>query len=106
MSGTEGQPGSSRVDVVWHREENCTFRIFAESETTLDTLLDNLIVAIDRSRPNGDITWGPYTWQENEIAQNTPMVALQFSTTLPVADEIYPLVTIQSETFDLALTLV
>jgi hypothetical protein len=70
-------------------------RIFAESETTVEALLDNLVVAIDRTAGVSAVKWERYSWRENEIAQRGPMIELEFRLALPVPDEITTLVVIE-----------
>lgn len=90
----------TRAPAVWQREEQITCHVFAESEDTLDTLLDNLIVAIDRTAPNGSVIFGNYTWaatDKDEFAKRVPMVELQCVVKLPVLDEQKSLVEITAE---------
>lgn len=92
--------GKSRVPTVWNRREHIELRIFAESEETLDVLLDNIITAIDRSAPNGGIEWEEYTWIENEIGQRQPMIPLRLWAMFPVAEEIKKLTILAAEDFE------
>jgi hypothetical protein len=90
MTGAE----TTRTVSVWTRQERIRVCVFAESETTIETLLDNLIVAIDRTAGVSAFTQAAYIWHENEIAQRVPMVELEFRLSLPVLDEITTLVVI------------
>jgi hypothetical protein len=94
--GTMTDTETTRTVAVWQREEMQLVRIFAESETTAETLLDNLVVAIDRTAGVSAVKWERYSWRENEIAQRGPMIELEFRLALPVADEITTLVVIEA----------
>jgi hypothetical protein len=96
QGGTLTDTETTRTVAVWQREERIVARIFAESEDTIDVLLDNLIVAIDRTAGVSAFTKADYIWHENEIAQRAPMVELEFRLALPVADEITALVVIEA----------
>ncbi len=96
----EDDANGSRQPAVWLRQETILVRIFSENEDTAETLLDNLIVAIDHVRPNGAASWEDYQWQENEIAQRTPLIHLRFSIPLPVVDEIKGLTIITDENLE------
>lgn len=91
---TDGE--TTRTVSVWRRLELVRMCVFAESETTIDTLLDNLIVAVDRAAGVNAVRWEQYIWHENEHAQRIPMVELEFRLALPVADEISTLVFISA----------
>ena len=97
--GRETTGGTVREPAVWQREEEITCRIFAESEDTLDTLFDNVIVAIDNTARAYSIEFGDYTWtsDKDEFAKRIPMVELNMSLKLPVSDEQKTLVTITAE---------
>jgi hypothetical protein len=95
QGGTLTDTETTRTVAVWQREELIRVRVFAESESTIDTLLDNIITAIDRTAGVSAVTWGDYLWHENEIAQRIPMVELEFRLALPVPDEITTLVVIE-----------
>jgi hypothetical protein len=94
QGGTMTDGETTRTVSAWQRTERIVARIFAESEDTVETLLDNLIVAIDHAAGVSAFTRAEYLWQENEIAQRAPMIELEFRLSLPVADEISTLVTI------------
>lgn len=94
--GTLTDGDTSRTVSVWQRTERMRMVVFAESETTVETLLDNLIVAVDRAAGVNAVKWEQYLWHENEIAQRIPMVELEFRLALPVADEISTLVFISA----------
>jgi hypothetical protein len=96
QGGTKTDAETTRTVAVWQRAELIRCRVFAESETTVETLLDNLIVAIDRTAGVQAVKWDSYVWHENEIAQRVPMIDLEFRLALPVADEITTLVTIEA----------
>ncbi len=94
QGGTKTDDDTTRTVSVWQRSEAVLVRAFAESEDTIETLFENLITAIDRAAGVQAVTWGPYTWHENEIGQRVPMIDLEFRLALPVPDEITTLVTI------------
>jgi hypothetical protein len=96
QGGTLTDDDTTRTVSVWQRSERIVIRIFAESETTVETLLDNLIVAIDRTAGVAAVGWEQYLWHENEIGQRVPMIDLEFRLALPVADEITALVVIEA----------
>lgn len=90
----------TRTPSVKTRMEDILCRVFAESEDTLDTLLDNVIVAINQTAREPAVEWGEYTWeatQKDEFAKRIPMVELQFALRLPVADEQRSLTQITAE---------
>lgn len=98
--GRETTSGTVREPAVWERLERVTCLVFAENEDSLDTLLDNLIVAISRVAANGSAIFDSYTWQYNEVAQRIPVSELTFDLKLPVVDEYSPLVVITDEEHD------
>lgn len=90
----------TREPAVWMRLETVTCHLFAESEETLDVLLDSWIVALDNTAPNGSVQFTDYSWDStdaDEFAKRTPMVAASFVIKLPVVDEIGQLVEITAE---------
>ncbi len=89
--GRKNTADTERVPCVWERRELVECVIFAESEDTVEALLESLVTAIDKTAPNGAVAWEGYEWQENEIAQRVPLVRLNFRMRLPVPDEIKPL---------------
>lgn len=98
--GRETTGGTLREPAAWQRLEDITCHIFAESEDTLDTLLDNVIVAIDNTARAYSVILGDYTWEstaKDEFSKRIPMVALSMSLKLPVSDEQKALVTITAE---------
>ena len=89
-----------RVDSVWTRLEMVTCLVFAESEDSMETLLDNLITAIDQSERAPAVEWEGYEWSsttKDEFSKRIPMIELTFSIRLPVADAIKQLVEITDE---------
>lgn len=97
LNGDTDEATGSREPTAWERYERVTCGIFAESPATADTLLDNMIVAIDHTAPNGSVVWERYEWTENEIAQRVPLVRLVFSLKLPVVDEVKALTELTGE---------
>jgi hypothetical protein len=98
--GRLSSDGLTRVPAVLERRDGIACLVFAESEDTLDTLLDNLIVAIDHVAPAGGVTWGAYeflTEDKAEFATRVPVVQLEFALKLPVADEVRTLVEITGQ---------
>lgn len=90
----------TREPTVWMRLETVTCHLFAESEDTLETLLDAWIVALDNTAPNGGVIFTDYTWEasdKDEFAKRIPMIAASFVIKLPVVDSIGQLVEITDE---------
>lgn len=98
-----GGEGGVRIPTIYDRHESVDVVLHAESEESLDQLLDNMINAIDKVAPNGGINWENYEWNENEIAQRVPQVRLRFAVKLPVAEEIRPLTIITAEEMEFHL---
>jgi hypothetical protein len=96
QGGTMTDGETTRTVSAWTRAERIVVHIFAENTDTVETLLDNLIVAIDHAAGVSAFTRAEYLWQENELAQRVPMVELEFRLALPVADEITTLVIIEA----------
>ena len=82
---------------VWERFERVACLVFAKSPDDLDDLLDNLIVAIDHTAPNGSVIFDGYTWDYGEVSQRVPMSELQFEIKWPIPDEIKTLTVITDE---------
>lgn len=95
--GAEISGGTKKEPTVWARYERLNCLIMAESVDSLDTLLDNMIVAIDHTVPNGSAIFEGYSWDYDEVAQRVPATELVFSVQWPVADEIKDLVVITDE---------
>ena len=104
-SGLEGprqsggrEESTNRTPTAWERQERVVALIFAENFDTLDTLLDNLIVAVDRTYPNGSaLRDATYSFDWDNVNQRNPTAELEFMVKWPVADEIKGLTTITDE---------
>lgn len=88
---------TNKIPQVWSRFERVACLVFAENVDTLDALIDNLIVAVDRTAPNGSVIFDGYTWDYDEVAQRIPMSELIFEVQWPVADEVKALTEITAE---------
>lgn len=86
-----------REPAVWERLGAIDCLVFAENDETAETLLDNLIVAISQTAPNGSAIFEDYVWQHDEIAQREPLATLRVLIKWPVVDEISPLTEITDE---------
>ena len=80
---------NNRSPAVWERQERVACLVFAESVDTLDTLLDNLIVAADHTVPNGSgMLEATYDFDWVGVGKRIPSVRLEFMVKWPVLDEI------------------
>lgn len=95
--GREIASGTQRAPAVWSRFANIVCRVHAESTATLDTLHDNLIVAISKVAANGGAVFDDYTHEYNEVAVRVPVDVVNFTIEWPVVDEVKPLVFITDE---------
>lgn len=93
--GTEENGNRSPTELT--RLETVQCNVFAETEDTLDVLIDNVIAAIQGDAPGGSVQWGDYTWAHDEYAKRGVMVPLTFEIRLPVLSEQKALVTITDE---------
>ena len=92
------EESTNRTPTAWERQERVVALIFAENFDTLDTLLDNLIVAVDRTYPNGSaLRDATYSFDWDNVNQRNPTAELEFMVKWPVADEIKGLTTITDE---------
>lgn len=92
--GRETENGTVRQPAEWSRFERVTCHIMAENVDTLDTLLDNMIVAIDHTAPNGSVIFDGYSWDYDDVAQRIPATELVFEIQWPVSDAYRGLVVI------------
>lgn len=95
--GRETTSGTKREPAVWERIEEVECLVFAEDETNLELLLQNLIVSIDHTAPNGSAIFEGYSWEYDEVAKRVPLSRLVFKLKLPVVDETSPLTVITAE---------
>lgn len=89
--------GTSREPAVYFRHETIEAVVFAEDDDSLDTLVDNLLVAIDRVSPNGGVLFNDYDFNYDQYSKRIPITTLNFNVKLPVIDEIKPLTIILDE---------
>lgn len=92
---TEG--GTTREPSVHSRHEDIDVVVFAESVDNVDTLFDNLIVAIDRTAPNSGVEFSSYEFDYDQYSKRVPTIRFTITTKLPVVDEISPLTEITDE---------
>lgn len=76
-------------DSRFTRVEEVEAVIMAEDEENVSILLDNLAHAIERTFPGDSarLRLDRYEWQENEIAQRTPLIRWTFSLAFPASPE-------------------
>lgn len=102
QSGGQKDGEGNRVDSILTRQERISVQIFAESEDTLDTLVDNFIAAVSQVSPS--INWEQgYEWSEAEVSERQPFVEFTIYKKLPVPDKQQELITITSEQHDCVL---
>ena len=86
QSGGRPETGARTV-AVWQRMANIEAKVTAENVDTLETLMDNLVVACDQSRPHSSVIMDRYEWVYNEAGQRTPEASIFMRLVLPIADE-------------------
>jgi hypothetical protein len=71
------------------RVEEIEAAVMAEDEENVSILFDNLAHAIEKAFPGDSarLKLGNYEWQENEIAQRTPLIRWRFALAFPANPE-------------------
>jgi hypothetical protein len=96
--GTETGGGTAREPAVFMRYEKIAVTLFAEDVDSLDTLFDNLIVAIDHVAPNGGVLFSDsYDFIFDQYSKRIPIIEWSLDVKLPVVDEIKPLKVLTDE---------
>lgn len=91
--------GIERVTCSFERRGVIEAHIFAESDDTSETILDNLIATIYRTLELGFEFLG-YDWDDDQVNQRGPYIILRFSVAHPVPNENSELVTLTGEETD------
>ena len=88
-SGNAAGTGMTIQDSRFTRVEEIEAVIMAEDEENVSILFDNLAHAIERTFPGDSarLRLDRYEWQENEIAQRTPLIRWTFSLAFPASPE-------------------
>lgn len=85
---SDGDPSNGvREPDLWDRIEQIQCVIFAEDETTIELLMENLLRVISNTAGDGAVEWNGYEWELDQIDRRIPLIRLRFGLRWPVTEE-------------------